>query len=106
MNDNPEPGKSKLTQEQINLAFKLERAVEHEVRRILEQLGMNMGPDTEISVIRNQMKLMSIEVIHCTFEDNPDMDGWYIKQHGKTLIIISHPIIKKGRIIIRRRVPQ
>lgn len=97
--------RKKLSQKQINLALKFERVVENEIRRILGQLGMNIGPDTEMSVIFNQMKLMSIEVIHCTFKDKPDLDGWYIKQHGKPLIAISHPWIdKKGRIKLKRRV--
>lgn len=99
--------REKLSQEQVNLALKLERVVENEARRILEQLGMNIGPDTEMSVIKRQMKIMDIEVIHCTFKDKPDMDGWFIKQRGKTLIIISHPWIdNKGRIKLRRRVPE
>ncbi len=91
--------------ETMRLAYKFEAIVECEIRNVLDLLGCNFNRDTDISIIENQMKLMSIDIKKHTFPLNPDDNGWYVYQHGKLLIIISEPWIdKKGNIKIKRRV--
>ena len=100
-----EPVRMFAAQEQINLAFKLEKAVEREIRSVLDLLGCDFNEDTEMDVILRQIELMDINIVHYVYKDRPDESGWYIYKHKQLILIISQPWIdKKGRIKIKRRV--
>ena len=107
LNNNDEPVKMFATPEQVQLALKVEAAVEREIKNILEHLDCNFDNDPSMEVIERQLERLDIKIKKFEFEVNPQENGWYIYKHKKLLIIISEPWIDdKGRIKIRRRVPE
>jgi hypothetical protein len=86
-----------------HLTERLMMAMEKEVRRILENMGLSVGAETSVESIHAQMKLADIKVKHFTFPESPKDNGYYFYKRGKPFMILSDPEMVNNEIKIERK---
>ena len=103
---------AQVTEQDVRKFQKMMAAVEMEIRRILDHIGLDIGPDTGIDKITTQMMLAGIEIYHIVDGDGSakEIEGWHIIQRkadnsADLLIILSHPWEEDGRIKMKRTIP-
>jgi hypothetical protein len=93
-----------LNSEDIDLLRRVEMAVNNEILKVLDYIGIKT--DNDLESIQGQMKLMGIRILHCEFPNVPELNGFHILQYKTPLICICDPIIDKDKksITIHRRI--
>lgn len=81
-------------------------ALDLELKRFLNFLGLNIGNDTKEGEIRNQMQISGIELRHIITPYQPKMSGFYVYQYGELLAIITYPFYEDGKVKIMRIIPE
>ena len=90
---------------QDNIKF-LAGTIETEVRRLLEDIGLSIGPNASAESIQTQMEVMDIEVVHIGLEDPvySGLDGWFFYHKGKLIAILTDPKMdEKGNVKMERK---
>jgi hypothetical protein len=80
-------------------------ALEIMIRRIMDELGVNVRAADSAESIMGQAKLVGVAVRH-TLGTDDGIDGYYFYKHGRLKVILFEPHMEDGKVVINKGVPR